>query len=99
MKDIQKEKWPIIIDHLTFCHFNYYKCDWYETYFKRFCFVFLTSRSSITQQSLSNSSAQNLENEYIKQLQEQIYYLETECLYLYPFFLILEQENFYFFII
>jgi hypothetical protein len=48
-------------------------------------FVF-TSRSSIAQQRLTNSSTQNLENEYIKQLQEQIYYLETEGLYLYPFF-------------
>ncbi|CAF0970607.1 unnamed protein product [Rotaria sordida] len=41
-----------------------------------------TSRTSPTKQRLINSSAQNLETEYIKQLQEQIYYLETECHYL-----------------
>ena len=46
-----------------------------------------SSRSSLTQQ---RSSSQNLETDYIKQLQEQIYYLETECLYLYPFLLLLE---------
>jgi hypothetical protein len=45
------------------------------------------NRSNITQKRLTNSLTQNLENDYIKQLQEQIYYLETECLYLYPFFL------------
>ncbi|CAF2855443.1 unnamed protein product [Rotaria sp. Silwood2] len=39
-------------------------------------------RTSPTKQRLINSSTQNLETEYIKQLQEQIYYLETECLYL-----------------
>jgi len=41
------------------------------------------------QQSLSKTSTQNLESEYIKQLQEQIYLLETECIYLYPFLLLL----------
>lgn len=49
-------------------------------------FLFISSRTSLTQQSSTGSSIRNLENDYIKQLQEQIYYLETECLYLYPFF-------------
>ena len=49
----------------------------------KLCFLFISSRTSLTQPS---SSIKHLENDYIKQLQEQIYYLETECLYLYPFF-------------
>ena len=44
----------------------------------------LFSRTN-TSQSRYASTTQNLETEYIKQLQEQIYYLEKECLYLYPF--------------
>lgn len=44
--------------------------------------LFSSSRTSLTQQN----SNKTLENDYVKQLQEQIYYLETECLYLYPFF-------------
>ncbi|CAF0726238.1 unnamed protein product [Adineta ricciae] len=40
------------------------------------------NRSNVTQQRLTNSTTQNLESEYIRQLQEQIYYLETECHYL-----------------
>ena len=61
---------------------------WYvkQRAFAMICLLFHTSRSGLlTQQRASNSTSQNLENEYIKQLQEQIYYLETECLYLYPF--------------
>ncbi|CAF3349004.1 unnamed protein product [Rotaria sp. Silwood1] len=48
----------------------------------RFICFSLISRTSPTKQRLINSSTQSLETEYIKQLQEQIYYLETECLYL-----------------
>lgn len=45
-------------------------------------FGFFFSRTS---SSRYLSTSQKLETEYIKQLQEQIYYLEQECLYLYPF--------------
>ncbi|CAM4750544.1 unnamed protein product [Rotaria magnacalcarata] len=45
-------------------------------------FSFKESRSRIAQQPLSKTTTLSVEDEYIKQLQEQIYYLETECLYL-----------------
>jgi hypothetical protein len=44
--------------------------------------VFISSRSNVPQKE---SSIHSLEDEYIKQLQEQIYHLENECQYLYPF--------------
>ncbi|CAF1218440.1 unnamed protein product [Adineta ricciae] len=40
------------------------------------------NRSNSAQNKLSKPPVQGLEDEYIKQLQEQIYYLETECHYL-----------------
>ena len=39
-----------------------------------------------TNSKSKNVVHQTIEDEYIKQLQEQIYYLENECQYLYPFF-------------
>ncbi|UJR13610.1 hypothetical protein I4U23_000623 [Adineta vaga] len=46
---------------------------------KSICFF---SRSSSVQNKLPKSSVLGFEDEYIKQLQTQIYYLETECQYL-----------------
>lgn len=49
------------------------------------------TRSSSSKRTVNKQKAvvnQTIEDEYIKQLQEQIYYLEHECQYLYPFFLI-----------
>ena len=34
---------------------------------------------------LSSSTLENIEIEYIKNLQQQVYFLEMECNYLYPF--------------
>lgn len=46
---------------------------------------FYCSPSRIIQNEFSKLTVQNLEDEYVKQLQRQIYCLETECQYLYPF--------------
>ncbi len=52
-------------------------------------FYFLTKNSPIKSQAqsiLNSSTLENIEIEYIKNLQQQVYFLEMECNYLYPFF-------------
>ncbi len=45
-------------------------------------FIFVLSE---TKNLLNNSALENIEIEYIKNLQQQVYFLELECNYLYPF--------------
>jgi hypothetical protein len=40
---------------------------------------------SETKNLLNNSALENIEIEYIKNLQQQVHFLEMECNYLYPF--------------
>jgi hypothetical protein len=44
------------------------------------------------------SPIHSLEDEYIKQLQQQIHYLETECQYLYPFLFVFKNSRFFIFL-
>ncbi len=44
------------------------------------------SVSQIEKRSLKSSSLENVEIDYIKNLQQQVYFLEIECNYLYPLF-------------
>lgn len=47
--------------------------------------VFLFIYRKHTRSSTSNAEVGNIENEYIRNLQQQIYFLELEANYLYPF--------------
>ena len=48
----------------------------------RYCFLFLFRKH--TRSSTSNAAIGDIENEYIRNLQQQIYFLELEANYLYP---------------